>query len=400
MRLSSLPSFAIGLLLCGASLSACSGETASYAPYAGEAYPNRRQKFEKAGRLLGYVANRRSDSVSVLDLDAMTELGRVPIGRDPVDIDGPRRFTIDEEAGLGYVALSYYLSVVSAHAETGAQVTQRLGYVLALDLNDLAQVGERRLEPNAHDIAFNPLTRQLLVSHFDTYRSSVEADPQARKASLDFITPASGIRDGSATLQSLTLCRAPSAVVLNSDGTRAFVACTGDDSIAVVDTATRTALTEFRAGPDNTNQPTALTADPEARRLVVSNQVPRAIVTFSMLEEPAMLTSLYFVGLPGSPTWVSDTALIVPTQDGQHVNGTTLVEIDGTTASIVREAIYELDRCENPSEVTRSRDGRVFVVCQGSKFNSGAVVSIDPTTLEILGRVEVGVYPEHLAIRE
>ncbi|HEY3496105.1 MAG TPA: hypothetical protein VGK73_15510, partial [Polyangiaceae bacterium] len=40
------------------------------------AFPNRRGAFAADGRLLGYVANRFSDDVSVVDLDAMQELGR------------------------------------------------------------------------------------------------------------------------------------------------------------------------------------------------------------------------------------------------------------------------------------------------------------------------------------
>jgi hypothetical protein len=40
----------------------------------GVAFPHRRPTFESAGRRLGYGRNRNSDTVSVLDLDAMTLL--------------------------------------------------------------------------------------------------------------------------------------------------------------------------------------------------------------------------------------------------------------------------------------------------------------------------------------
>ena len=73
----------------------------------GDAFPDRRTSFENEGRLLGFVSNRLSDSVSVLDLDDMTELGRVPIGRSPVDVDGPTHLVVDRERALVYVALSH-----------------------------------------------------------------------------------------------------------------------------------------------------------------------------------------------------------------------------------------------------------------------------------------------------
>lgn len=397
MRQRMLAPFTRLLLLSGALLCACSGETATYAPYEGTAYPNQRPRFEKNGRLLGYVANRKSDTISVIDLDAMAELGQAPVGRDPVDTDGPRHFTIDEPAGLAYVALSYFLSIPSPHAEDEGGAAQRFGYVAALDLNDLGMVGERRLEPSAHDIAFNPLTQQLVVSHYDTVKY-LEPDLAARRASLDFIAPASGLRDGSAKLRTLTLCAAPTAVVLKSDGSRAFVACTGEDSVAVVDTANAVELTRIPAGPDGANKPIALTTDGKDERLVVSNQIARAIAIYSMLDQPALITHLAFVGFPMFPTWTSDTTLIVPTQQG--LTDMALVEVTGSSAKILLEVDYDNAQCENPGAVTRSKDGRVFVVCEGNQFAPGSVIQIDPTTLEILARVEVGIYPDHLALRE
>src|SRR4051812_38341383 len=93
----------------------------------GDAYPNRRPSFEPDGRVLGYVANRQSDTVSVLDLDAVTELGAVPVGRDPVDVDGPRHVLVDGEAGALYLVLSYPVVADSPHALANSG-GERAGY--------------------------------------------------------------------------------------------------------------------------------------------------------------------------------------------------------------------------------------------------------------------------------
>src|SRR6187431_2505410 len=121
----------------GCSSSSRDGET-------GEAYPNRGPTFEARGRRLGYVANRNSDTVSVLDLDAMSLLGSVPVGRGPVDIDGPRHVVLDSANGLAYVALYYPFASESVHALTHG-ATQRSGYVQALNLLDLSIAGELRV---------------------------------------------------------------------------------------------------------------------------------------------------------------------------------------------------------------------------------------------------------------
>jgi len=104
------------LLIVSLELAACSSGERTIADYEGEpAYPNQRGSYQAGGRLLGFVANRMSDTISVLDLDSMTRLGSVPIGRDPVDVDGPRHVVLDARRRLGYVALSYPLSVQSVH---------------------------------------------------------------------------------------------------------------------------------------------------------------------------------------------------------------------------------------------------------------------------------------------
>ena len=51
---------------------ACSSSRAPANSDPGDAFPRHLAAFESSGRRLGYVANRNSDTVSVLDLDAIT----------------------------------------------------------------------------------------------------------------------------------------------------------------------------------------------------------------------------------------------------------------------------------------------------------------------------------------
>src|SRR3954468_19471090 len=127
----------VRLLACTLLVAACGGGGGGTEL---DAYPNRRANFASAGCTLGYVANRESDSVSVLDLDSFDELGQVPVGRDLVDSDGPRHVVVDAEAQELYLVLSYPDSIQSPHAAANSS-GPRSGYLVALALDDLRPLG-------------------------------------------------------------------------------------------------------------------------------------------------------------------------------------------------------------------------------------------------------------------
>jgi len=374
----------------------------------GGAFPNRRATFESAGRRLGYVPNRNSDTVSVLDLDAMQLLASVPVGRDPVDIDGPRHFVIDAANHLAYVALSYPFSITSAHAvDQGA--TLRSGYVQALNLLDLSIAGELRVDPKAADVAFSPASGRLAVAHGDDSRS-LQTDIEARRANLVFVDPASSIAKGTAVANRLPACAVPSTLAFDSDGTRLFVACTGEDSLVVVDSASQTVLSRGPSGPtvpDNPaasfNKPYALVVDTAHERLLVSNQVSREVAVFDLSDTPQLLSSHRFVGpmdttdfaVPMFAAMISDSRLAIPFQ---LPNGAGLLDV--TSDEQLLKVQYTDGECMNPAEFTVTSDSRVFLVCEGDHYHPGAVVQVDPDTLAIIGSIPVELYPERMTIVE
>lgn len=376
----------VAVLVMGCSSSSRDGET-------GEAYPNRGPTFEARGRRLGYVANRNSDTVSVLDLDAMTLLGSVPVGRGPVDIDGPRHVVIDADRGLGYVALSYPFSVQSPHVLSQGG-TQRSGYVEALNLLDLSEAGELRVDPNATDVAFSPRSGRLAVSHMDLFLA-LASDPDARRANLVLVDPASAIAARTATANRVKLCSAPASIAFDGEGARLFVACTGEDTVSVVDSQSGNVLSSVPAGAAVVNKPYALVTDPARDRLFVANQVSYAVSVFDMNDSPNLLNTLHVLGVPMFPALVSDTVLAVPFQ---NPSGASLFDLD-TGEELVQVAFSETE-CANPAEFSLTRDSRLRLVCEGDHYRPGAVVELDPETLAITARVTVELYPERMGILE
>ncbi|HET7544942.1 MAG TPA: beta-propeller fold lactonase family protein [Polyangiaceae bacterium] len=396
--MSLLPDFEKFLFVVVATIAvACSGSTGP-ADDAGVSFPNRRSTFEHAGRRLGYVANRNSDTVSVLDLDAMTLLGSVPVGRDPVDIDGPRHIVLDSANALAYVVLSYPFSVPSVHVQ-GA--TKRASYVQALNLSDLSIAGEMRVDPWAVELAFSPASGRLAVSHADEARALL-ADPQQRRANLVLVDQATAIALGSAQPDRLTLCAVPKALSFDAAGSRLFVVCTGEDSIAVVDSESQTVLSRVPASAADVNKPYALVLDASRERLLVSNQVSRTVSVFNLDDTPKLLSAHrtldengFPLGIPMFSVFVSDGILAIPFQTP---SGAALFDV--TTGEQLREVLYSDEECLNPAEFSLTSDSRLRLVCEGDHYKPGQVVEVDPNTLAITASVPVELYPERMSILE
>lgn len=372
------------------------------------AFPNRRPTFESAGRRLGYVPNRNSDTVSVLDLDVMELLASVPIGRDPVEIDGPRHLQLDRDQGLAYVALAYPFSITSAHA-VAEGATLRPGYVQALNLSDLSIAGDLRVDPKAADVAFSPVSGRLVVVHADDSRS-LQTDLEARRANVVFVDPASSIAKGNALPARLAACAVPSTVAFDKEGERAFIACTGEDSLVVVDTASQTVLSRGPSGPTvagdpaaSFNKPYGLVVDGGRERLLISNQVSRTVAMFDLNDTSTLLSSYRVVGpmdmpdysVPMFPVLVSDATLAIPLQSP---NGAALIDV--TSGEQLLKVQYADSECLNPAEFTVTHDSRLFLVCEGDHYHPGAVVEVAPDTLEIVASVPVELYPERMTILE
>jgi DNA-binding beta-propeller fold protein YncE len=371
----------------------CSGE-ANVADDVGIVFPSNRPSFEPAGRRLGYLANRNSDTVSVVDLDAMSLLGSVPVGRDPVDIDGPRHVVLDAASGLAYVALSYPFASQSVHALSQGEATQRFGYVQALKFLDLSIEGDLRVDPTASEVAFSPATGKLAVAHADVFRA-LSSESAARRANLVLVDPASAIAEGDATSRRVPVCAVPSAIAFNGDGSRLFVACTGEDSLAVVDAGSGEVLSRVPAGASAVNKPYALVADLARERLLVSNQVTFAVSVFDLGDTPNLLSTLPVLGVPFFPAFVSDTTLAVPFQGP---NGAALFDI--ASGELLVQIRYSDEECTNPAEFSVTSDSRLRLVCEGDHYRPGALLEVDPQTLAIESSVSLEVYPERMAILE
>jgi YVTN family beta-propeller protein len=377
---------------------ACS-DPAEIEPYAGPpAYPNQRATFAAEGRRLAYVSNSLSDTIGVLDLDAFAVVAEVPVGRDPVDTDGPHHLAIDRERGLLYVALSYPNSLLDFGPHLHG-MSEKFGYTERLALDDLRPLGEARVDVSPGDIALSPSGERLVVSHYDLVRAVAETFLEERRASLIWFEPAANLGHESARESRLVVCVAPHAVVFSRDERRLFVACTGEDALAVVDLEGREVLARVPVADSigqpgsPIHQPYALVADAAVERLVVTNLDSKTVSLFSVDELPERTWTTPLLGSPYFPAWLDAQRLLVPLQSPSGA-----VILDAESGELVLEASYGAADCESPHEAVVSSDGRVFLVCEGDRVEAGAIVELDPETLAVEQRLDVGVYPDRLVL--
>lgn len=385
----------IALFLLG-----CSAPT-ELEPYDGPpAYPNLRPVFGASAGRLAYVSNSLSDTIAVIDLEAFESVAEVPVGRDPVDIDGPHHLAIDRERGLMYVALSY----PKAFADTGPHthgMSERFGYAARLSLDDLRPLGEVRVDTSPGDIALSPSGERLVVSHYDLVRALEQTSLAERRASLVWFDSAESLGLAEAAESRLVVCVAPHAVVFSRDERRVFVACTGEDTIGVIDlderaVSSRVPVASSIGDPGSPiHEPYALVADARVERLALSNLGSRTVSLFTAEETPERLWTTPVIGAPYFAAWLDAERLVVPLQSPSGV-----ALIDAASGELLSEAGYGAGECLSPHEAVVSSEGRLFLVCEGDRVGPGAIVELDPDTLAVTRRLEVGVYPDRLLLRE
>lgn len=346
---------------------------------------------------LGLVTDSLGDTVSTIDLATGARLDTRVVGRNPVDVDGPHHVAVDRAGGAAYVALSYPIAGASAHQAHGG--SQALGWVQRLSLADLSVVSEVRVDANPGDLAVSDDGGRLVVSHFDLTRLlDAGDDPAAARARL-------AILDGAAMAtpvpapqpRFVEVCAAPHGLALSRpDGAFAYVACYGEDAIAVVDLATGD-VERVAVGPGTifgtvAYGPYAAVLSPDGARLVVTSLESRDVRFFDVASRTMGddVDPIVTRGAPYFPAWSPDgDVLWIPVQTPDS-----LLRVDLATGVIDERILGDEEGCERPHEVERLDDDRVAVVCEGDHVGPGAVVILDQDTLETLSVTEVGIFPD------
>jgi len=350
---------------------------------------------------MGLVTNSFADTISAVDLGTGAVFATLPVGRNPVDIDGPHHVAVDPASGSVFVALSYpVIGGAGPHAGHGS--SQALGWVQRLSLADLSVTGQVRVETNPGDVVLSDDGSRLVVSHFDLAATTApDATLETARATLAVIDPTTIQLSGSAEPRFVTACAAPHGMALSRpDGRFAFVACYAEDALAVVDLdASDGAVERYPLGAgivfgNVAYGPYAASLSPDGSRVAVTSLVSRDIRFFDVEarrfedRDPVVLRgAAYF------PTWSEDGATLwAPMQSPDGI-----VRVDVASGAAEERAFTRDDGCKLPHEAEHLGDGRIALVCEGDHEGPGSVLMLDADSLETLTQTEVGVFPDSIA---
>ena len=368
-----------------------------FEPYQGPpVYPERRQPLPSVRGPLGLVSNSGSDTISAVDIGSGETLATVIVGQNPVDLDGPHHVALDRPRGFAYVALSY-----------PAPSAPRRGVVQKLRLSDLRVVGQVTVDVDPGDIVLSEDGRRLVVTHFDLRKATaVDAGTGDRRATLALIDPEKILPSRSPDPVKVTVCAAPHGVALSRPaGDFAYVACYGDDSVAVQDLRSpSTAPLRVPLGSAAQSAPRppvygpySVALSPSGSLLAVGNLESKDLRFIDVGSSTLTSRIVPTQGAPYFSAWASDgTELYVPTQGPDAVR-----VLDASSGALKRARTFTTLECEHPHEAVIGRGSEtIWIVCEGDRLKPSVVLGLDRSTLATKRTVPVGVYPDRLILGE
>ncbi|MBZ4420478.1 YncE family protein [Myxococcus sp. RHSTA-1-4] len=358
------------------------------------------------GRIL--ITNSLDDTLSLIELDTVgtpgfKELARVPVGLNPVELEGPHHTAVSPAGDFFYVGISNYVPGGGSGPHGTHGTGSEDGYCLKLDARTHRLVGSVRVDPNPGDVIASRDGLTLYQTHFDTLKIAELArqgitDERRMDARLAIIDAATMSRKAM-----VDVCPAPHAVRLSRDERTAYVACWSDE-VAIVDlTANPPGVQRVKVSANvgtavnPRHAPYALTLSPTTGEAWVSSTASRQVQVLNPITR-AMDPARTVQGLRGPPMFGAFTSdgrtLYMPYQ---LVDA--LAVIDPATGLVLREVDLASAGCVNAHQVELTPDERYgLVVCEGDHQGPGTLHAVDLAEGAVVGTVRVGLFPDSVSI--
>jgi DNA-binding beta-propeller fold protein YncE len=243
-----IPGLALAALGLLALAPACNDRQIEPNPPQGMTWPNNdHYAGVGAGRLV--VTNNFSDTLSIIDMNSFEMVLDLPVGLNPVDLEGPHHVAASRDGEYYYMGLSESVGVTGSgpHGAHGAGVVP--GYALRFRASDNALLGRVRIDRNPGDVVVTGDGKWVLVSHFDLRRvadvlqaaagANPPVDPaeiykQSRSA-VAILDAEKMDLDGNGLLALVFACPAAHGIRLSPDQRYAYMSCLSSDELAVID---------------------------------------------------------------------------------------------------------------------------------------------------------------------
>jgi DNA-binding beta-propeller fold protein YncE len=354
------------------------------------AYPSRRHPVVSPTHGV-LVTLRGEDRLAIVDLTTRRVEMTVSVGRDPVSLDGPSLLARDG-SGVVYTLLSPPASAVPPGPHASRASKERVVWLQRLAREDLQPLAELRIGPYPGELALSEDGSRLVASHFDLRGDADGGAPDAgdfaRATILDIRADSLRAYDSPDPTEIPTCIGARGVVLSPGAGATAFVGCTGEDALALVDLGGRAVrrISVARPGETTRIEPAFVARTDVGDLLAITCTASRDVRFFDV--GAAALTAVssgVLSGSPGLPTFAPDGSLLYVPLDDPGDGSLAIIE----TATGKTRALAKLDTCAHPAQVLR--DGATLdVLCEGDGVTGGALLVLDAVTLLRLARIELG----------
>jgi len=376
--------------------------------YGGSPFPHDPAPPSLVGKIV--TSNNGDDTLSLVDPAAPATPQRLPVGFNPIDIEGPHHLSVDPAGRFVYVNLSLPSTVIGVgpHGAHGSAV--RPGWVLKLDTRDGREVGRVDVDPNPGDNTLTADGKTLYVTHYDVplwlANSGMDKDIRNGDSKLIVIDVETMTRKAK-----VPLCPAAHGVRLSPDEKQLYATC-GPDEIAVVDLPAMT-VRRVPLAPEvkeNTGTcgrcPYALSVAPDGVVWVSSTGMGTNARGLISLYDPALgdFDHAAHTQLRGAAMF----AAFVGTKDSyrayvpERSNDGDFVRIyqpqpRGTPPMDIGNIPLTRAACQW-AHMLLAEGSRGHLICEGNHTGPGSFVWLDLEARTVIGWHEIGVFPDGLAL--
>jgi YVTN family beta-propeller protein len=354
------------------------------------------------------VTNNQDDTVSVFDLDSVgkpgfAELVRVPVGLNPLELEGPHEAAIDPATGEYYVNVTNYVAGAGGGPRGIWGTGLAHGFVAKYSGDDNHLIASAEVDPSPGNSAVSADRKRLFVSHYNfatiiqvASRGGTEEEMASRFLSLDTSTMT--------LVKGVPLCPGAHGLRLSPDGKRAYVTCIAD-KIAVVDVSSADLPVQYvPLAPDPGTvivpkyEPYTLAVSPVSSEVWVSCrglQQVRVVKPDTLTVDMSRVVPL--TGQPLFGDFNADGSLFyVATQLSDSIT-----VIDTATGMVARTLTFPADTCQSAHQFRFTPDFHYgLALCEGDHNTiPGTLVVFDMQAGEsFVTSVPVGIFPDFVGI--
>jgi hypothetical protein len=353
------------------------------------------------------TTNFGDDTLSVLDPRSPSPAGRLAVGFNPVELEGPHHVSVDPDGRFIFVNLSFAVAGSGSGPHGVHGLGDQPGYVIKLDAASGVEKGRVRVDPNPGDNTLSADGKTLFVTHYDEIKwRRQQADSNLALIDVDQMV----------VTRRRALCPAAHGVRLSQDGSTLYATC-GPDEIAVVDVrdpelpVRRVKVPGGIGGAACQRCPYALAVAPDGT-VWVSSLGPNSgsagrgsVDVYDPGLEGGSFDPVRRLPMQGRPVFATFIAradgydVLIPEQVGP---GDSIQVYSAGQRGEAPQRRYELpferSQCLNAHMLRVEPDGKLAqLVCEGDHRGPGSFVWLDLEAKSVMGVEPIGVFPDGLA---